>query len=208
MGPLDPGSAEAALCASAGASNLAAVSAAADSAGRRRPLRLPGTVGEAALVRAAQRGSSAAVEELFSRHWRPAYRAALLVTGDAAAAEDITQEAFLAALRALPRFDLRRPLKPWLHRIVVNRAIDWSRARAHRAEVSEDAAPTGTAGPRTAARCSARTSWTRCSGWGPSSARSSCCATSWTSRRARSPRRSTAARDGQLAPAARPGRAG
>jgi RNA polymerase sigma-70 factor (ECF subfamily) len=95
-------------------------------------------VGEAALVRAAQRGSGEAVEELFARHWRPAYRAALLVTGDAAAAEDITQEAFLSALRALPRFDLRRPLRPWLHRIVVNRAIDWSRARAHRAEVSAD----------------------------------------------------------------------
>jgi RNA polymerase sigma-70 factor (ECF subfamily) len=95
-------------------------------------------VGEAALVRAAQRGSGEAVEELFARHWRPAYRAALLVTGDAAAAEDITQEAFLSALRALPRFDLRRPLRPWLHRIVVNRAIDWSRARAHRGEVSAD----------------------------------------------------------------------
>ena len=95
-------------------------------------------MGDAALVRAAQRGSGEAVEELFARHWRPAYRAALLVTGDAAAAEDITQEAFLAALRALPRFDLRRPLRPWLHRIVVNRAIDWSRARAHRGEVSAD----------------------------------------------------------------------
>lgn len=90
-------------------------------------------------MRAAQRGSGEAVEELFARHWRPAYRAALLVTGDAAAAEDITQEAFLAALRALPRFDLRRPLRPWLHRIVVNRAIDWSRARAHRGEVSAEA---------------------------------------------------------------------
>ncbi len=92
-------------------------------------------------MRAAQRGSSDAVEELFARHWRGAYRAALLVTGDRAAAEDITQEAFLAALRALPRFDLRRPLKPWLHRIVINRAIDWSRARAHRAEVPAESAP-------------------------------------------------------------------
>jgi RNA polymerase sigma-70 factor, ECF subfamily len=96
---------------------------------------------EAALVRAARRGSEAAVEELFDRHWRDAYRVALLVTGDAAAAEDIAQEAFLAALRALPRFDLRRPLGPWLHRIVVNRAIDWCRARKLRAEVAPGAAP-------------------------------------------------------------------
>jgi RNA polymerase sigma-70 factor (ECF subfamily) len=106
--------------------------------GRRR-------LSEAALVRAARRGSEAAVEELFGRHWDATYRAALLVTGDAAAAEDIAQEAFLSALRALPRFDVRRPLGPWLHRIVVNRAIDWCRARTLRAEVIgaavEDAAP-------------------------------------------------------------------
>jgi len=110
-----------------------------EAAGRRRPLRLHGRLSEAALVRAAQRGSESAVAELFERHWSGAYRAAVLVTGDRAAAEDIAQEAFLAALRALPRFDLRRPLRPWLHRIVVNRAIDWSRARAHRAEVGGDA---------------------------------------------------------------------
>ena len=97
-------------------------------------------VSEAALVRAARKGSEAAVEELFARHWSAAYRAAHLVTGDSAAAEDIAQEAFLAALRALPGFDLRRPLRPWLHRIVVNRAIDWSRARGLRGEVGAGAA--------------------------------------------------------------------
>ena len=92
-------------------------------------------------MRAAQRGSETAVAELFARHWSPAYRAAVLVTGDRAAAEDIAQEAFLAALRALPSFDARRPLRPWLHRIVVNRAIDFARARALRSEVGADAAP-------------------------------------------------------------------
>jgi RNA polymerase sigma-70 factor (ECF subfamily) len=102
----------------------------------RRPLsRRP----EAALVRAAQRGSTEAVDELFRRHWPAAHRAAWLVVHDAAAAEDIAQEAFLAALRALDRFDRRRPLGPWLHRIVVNRAIDWTRARALRAESAADA---------------------------------------------------------------------
>jgi RNA polymerase sigma-70 factor, ECF subfamily len=104
----------------------------------RRPLsRRP----EAALVRAAQRGSVEAVDELFRRHWPSAHRAAFLVVHDAAAAEDIAQEAFLAALRALDRFDRRRPLGPWLHRIVVNRAIDWTRARTLRAESAADAAP-------------------------------------------------------------------
>jgi RNA polymerase sigma-70 factor (ECF subfamily) len=109
-------------------------------AGWRRSLSRLGRPTETALVRSAQRGSEAAVEELFTRHWSSCYRAAALVTGDRAAAEDIAQEAFLAALRALPRFDARRPLRPWLHRIVVNRAIDFSRARALRSEVSADAA--------------------------------------------------------------------
>ena len=68
---------------------------------------------------------------------RRAYRAAYLVVHDGAAAEDIAQESFLAAIRALDRFDRRRPFAPWLHRIVVNRAIDWARARALRAEVGD-----------------------------------------------------------------------
>ena len=89
---------------------------------------------EAALVRAARGGDGTAVEELFRRHWAGTYRAAFLVVGDAAAAEDIAQEAFLKAVAALDRFDRRRPLAPWLHRIAVNRAIDWTRAR--RPEVS------------------------------------------------------------------------
>jgi RNA polymerase sigma-70 factor (ECF subfamily) len=106
------------------------------SRGRRaRSVTVGGRWSEARLVRAAQRGSREAIEQLFERHWDGAHRAALLVTGDRAAAEDIAQEAFLAALRALPSFDARRPLGPWLHRIVVNRAIDHARARALRHEV-------------------------------------------------------------------------
>jgi len=96
---------------------------------------------ESAWVRDAQRGSAAAVEHLFRSHWPRAHRAALLVVGDAAAAEDIAQESFLAAVRALDRFDRRRPFGPWLHRIVVNRSIDWARARALRRELSADDAP-------------------------------------------------------------------
>ena len=77
------------------------------------------------------------MEALFRVHWAPAHRAAFLIVHDAAAAEDIAQEAFLSAIRALDRFDRRRPFGPWLHRIVVNRAIDWSRARTLRREVAE-----------------------------------------------------------------------
>jgi RNA polymerase sigma-70 factor, ECF subfamily len=91
---------------------------------------------ERAWVRGAQAGSASDFEALFRAHWDHALRAAYLVVHDAAAAEDIAQEAFLAAVRNLDRFDRRRPFGPWLHRIVVNRAIDAARARALRAETA------------------------------------------------------------------------
>jgi RNA polymerase sigma-70 factor (ECF subfamily) len=94
---------------------------------------------ERAWIRGAQAGSLPDLEALFKDHWPRAYRAAYLVVHDGAAAEDIAQEAFLSAIRTLDRFDRRRPFGPWLHRIVVNRAIDWARARALRAEVGEPA---------------------------------------------------------------------
>src|SRR5437016_6230623 len=54
------------------------------------------------------------------------------------AAQEVAQEAFLAAIGALDRFDLGRPLGPWLHRIAVNRAIDLFRARQLRHEVARN----------------------------------------------------------------------
>jgi RNA polymerase sigma-70 factor (ECF subfamily) len=92
---------------------------------------------ERRLVRDAQRGSREALTELYAAHWRGAHRAAYLVVHDAAAAEDIAQDAFLAAVDALDRFDRRRPFAPWLHRIVVNRAIDWARRESLRRAVGE-----------------------------------------------------------------------
>jgi RNA polymerase sigma-70 factor, ECF subfamily len=103
---------------------------------------------ERSLIRAAQNGSEEALERLFRRHWPAAHRAAYLIVHDGAAAEDIAQEAFLSAIRALDRFDRRRAFGPWLNRIVVNRAIDWARARALRREVgSDDLAETAAAAP-------------------------------------------------------------
>jgi RNA polymerase sigma-70 factor (ECF subfamily) len=90
---------------------------------------------ERAWVRGAQAGSASDLEALYRTYWPRAYRAAYLVVHDAAGAEDIAQEAFMAAVRSLERFDRRRPFGPWLHRIVVNRAIDWARARTLRGEI-------------------------------------------------------------------------
>jgi RNA polymerase sigma-70 factor (ECF subfamily) len=93
---------------------------------------------ERSWIRGAQAGSVSDLEALFREHWPRAHRAAFLVVQDGAAAEDIAQEAFLAATRALDRFDRRRPFGPWLHRIVVNRAIDAARARKLRGETELD----------------------------------------------------------------------
>jgi RNA polymerase sigma-70 factor, ECF subfamily len=103
--------------------------------------RNPRRRGDAALLRAIDRGDQAALAELFRRHWPAIHRAAWLVTHDAQAAEDIAQEAFLAALQRLDSFDRGRPFRPWLHRIVVNRAVDFVRARTARREVAAAALP-------------------------------------------------------------------
>jgi RNA polymerase sigma-70 factor (ECF subfamily) len=94
---------------------------------------------ERAAVRGALRGDAAALDVLFRAHWPAAYRAAWLIVRDAHVAEDLAQEGFVAAIRALDRFDRARPFGPWLRTIVARRAIDAARARALRREV--DAAP-------------------------------------------------------------------
>lgn len=99
------------------------------------PVPRPRARSERALLREAAHGSEEALAELFRTNWPSAYRAAFLIVQDHSAAEDIAQEALVAAIRNLRRFDRRRPLAPWLHRIVVNRAIDWTRVRKLRAEV-------------------------------------------------------------------------
>jgi RNA polymerase sigma-70 factor, ECF subfamily len=101
----------------------------------------PRSRSERALIRDAARGSEEALAELFRLTWPGAYRAAYLIVHDHSAAEDIAQEALVAAVRNLGKFDRRRPLRPWVHRIVVNRAIDWTRVRTLRAEVFDDPDP-------------------------------------------------------------------
>ena len=113
----------------------------------RRRGRAARPLPDGAVVQAAQDGSLDAMEELFRRYWSGAHRAAWLVVHDAALAEDVAQEAFLSAVRSLHRFDRRRPFGPWLHRIVVNRAIDHARAREVRREVPAEAAGEPAAAP-------------------------------------------------------------
>src|SRR5437763_2779070 len=103
---------------------------------------------ERSLIAGALSGSETDLEALFRRHWPRAHRAAFLIVHDHAAAEDIAQEAFLAAIRHLDRFDRHRRFGPWLGAIVANRAIDWARARAARREsTGEPAEPVSPSPP-------------------------------------------------------------
>ena len=77
---------------------------------------------EAELVRRARRGDGVAWEALVGRYQEPVFRLAYLILGDAAEAEDISQEAFVRAYLALGRFDETRPLRPWLLSIAANLA--------------------------------------------------------------------------------------
>ena len=92
------------------------------------------------LIAGALAGAESDVELLFRRHWPRAYRAAFMIVQDHAAAEDVAQEAFVAAVRRLDRFDRRRPFGPWLGAIVANRAIDLIRARSARRETAQTSA--------------------------------------------------------------------
>src|ERR671932_432154 len=67
---------------------------------------------DAKLVELARDGSREAAAELFSRHWRSAWRAAYAITGRRELADDVAQDAFERAFAALARFDDRRPFGP------------------------------------------------------------------------------------------------
>ena len=85
-------------------------------------------IDDSVLVERARNGSRDAAGALFERHWPSAWRLAAAVTGRRDMADDIAQDAFERAFAALTRFDASRPFAPWLHRIVVNRALDLLRS--------------------------------------------------------------------------------
>lgn len=74
------------------------------------------------LIRRGQRGDKLAVEALVRRYQNYVYRLCYLVMRNEQDAEDMTQETFIRACRALPRFELRKntSFEAWLYRISVN----------------------------------------------------------------------------------------
>lgn len=75
---------------------------------------------ERQLVARARQGNTEAFEALVNIHAQYVYNLALRVLGNPQDAEDISQEAFLRAWQALPRFRGEAKFSTWIYRIVTN----------------------------------------------------------------------------------------
>ena len=88
------------------------------------------------LATAAVRGDGDAFGTLVERYGLAARRVARAVLGPGDDADDAAQDGFIAAWRAIERFDATRPFRPWLMRIVTNAALDLVRRRKVRRAVA------------------------------------------------------------------------
>ncbi|HSO28288.1 MAG TPA: RNA polymerase sigma factor [Candidatus Sulfomarinibacteraceae bacterium] len=89
---------------------------------------------EVELIRRCREGSDAAYAVLVREHRPRLYTLAHRLTGDRATAEDVVQEAFLAAFKAIDRFEPKPSLSAWLNTITVRiakRAASRARARTN-----------------------------------------------------------------------------
>lgn len=87
---------------------------------------------ESELIALASEGDGDAYASLVRAHQDIAFRTAMLITQDAAEAEEAAQDAFVKAWRALPRFRTGEPLRPWLLTIVANEARNRRRSAGRR----------------------------------------------------------------------------
>jgi RNA polymerase sigma-70 factor (ECF subfamily) len=103
-----------------------------------------------ALLDRARRGDREAFSVLVERHASRVLSAAWRIVGNRAEAEDVAQETFLAAYRALPTFRGESLFSTWLYRIAVNKCRDRLRSRPaegeHATAAGEDDPPAEVAG--------------------------------------------------------------
>jgi RNA polymerase sigma factor (sigma-70 family) len=91
---------------------------------------------EGELVALARDGDGDAYASLVRAHSDIAFRTAMLITQDAAEAEEAAQDAFVKAWGALKRFRTGEPLRPWLLTIVANEARNRRRSAGRRAALA------------------------------------------------------------------------
>ncbi len=91
-----------------------------------------------ALVQAAQAGDRSALDTLLRRHVDRIHAVCRRLCGNDADAADATQEALIAVVRGLPRFDGRAAFTTWVYRVATNAALDELRRRRRRPEPGLD----------------------------------------------------------------------
>ena len=96
---------------------------------------------EGELIALARRGDGDAYASLVRAHSDIAFRTAMLITQDAAEAEEAAQDAFVKAWRALGRFRPGEPLRPWLLTIVANEARNRRRSAGRRTALALRSVP-------------------------------------------------------------------
>ena len=88
-----------------------------------------------ALLRSVKEGDCEAFNPLIERYKLPLYKVMYRMTLNRDDAEDLVEEAFIKAYRAMDRFELGRPFYSWLKRIAVNNAINFiKKERRYRVE--------------------------------------------------------------------------
>jgi RNA polymerase sigma-70 factor (ECF subfamily) len=93
----------------------------ADSAAVYRQRQTPaGKRPEMEIIRLAQGGDAAAFEHLYKSHSRRVYALCFRMTGNAALAEDLTQDVFLQVFRKIQTFRAESAFSTWLYRLAVN----------------------------------------------------------------------------------------
>jgi RNA polymerase sigma factor (sigma-70 family) len=93
---------------------------------------------DADLVAAIRAGDESAFEELFKRYQPRVHAFVQRRVGDDGRAEELTQEAFLSALRRLRETEGVVVFRPWIYEIARNSTIDHFRRRSRTREVSVD----------------------------------------------------------------------
>ncbi len=96
-------------------------------------------------MQAARGGDRAALDALLRRHYDRLYALCRRMTGDAADGADACQEALIAIVRGLPRFDARSSFATWAYRVATNASLDELRRRRRRPEPGLPAEWSGTA---------------------------------------------------------------
>jgi len=93
---------------------------------------------DAELITAAMAGDRAAMDALLRSHHDRVYAVCRRITGNDADAADATQEALIAIVRSLGRFDGRSAFSTWVYRIATNASLDELRRRKRRPMVIVD----------------------------------------------------------------------